>query len=88
MLHMSHYLTEVQEAEYETMFDFYVNQLGFEYITGDYETIKAYVEQINAEHNLNIIIEGLKLGNQCIIYLNERAKEGYCEPIASYKQVL
>lgn len=88
MLHMSHYLTEVQEAEYETMFDFYVNQLGFEYITGDYETIKSYVEQINAEHNLNIIIEGLKLGNQCIIYLNERAKEGYCEPIASYKKVL
>ena len=50
--------------------------------------MKGYLEQLNAEGKLNVIIEGLKLGNQCILYLNEHAEEGYCEPLSSYKKVL
>ena len=88
MIKMSHYFTDVQAEEYETMFAFYVTQLGFDYIVCDYDAMKGYLEQLNAEGKLNVIIEGLKIGNQCVLYLNEHAEEGYCEPLSSYKKVL
>lgn len=89
MTNMSHYFTEVGEAEYNAMFDFYVKQLGFDYMECDYATMKDYMAQQYEAQQLDIIIEGLKLGNQCIVFINnERKTEGYHGATDSYKQVL
>lgn len=53
--------------EYNTVFDFYVNQLGLEYVSGDLRKINTYLNLAN-EQDLKIV-EKLKCGKAYVIYI-------------------
>lgn len=69
MVDMNHYVTDVTNDEYDTMYDFYVKQLDFEYVTGDYESIQNYIDILKAAGRLDEIIEGLKCGDSYVVYI-------------------
>ncbi|OEK58933.1 hypothetical protein [Staphylococcus equorum] len=71
MVKMNNYFTDVNLEEYDTMFDFYVQELEFNYIVGNYSKITSYLNQLEAEGNLQEIIEGLKCNDLYILYINK-----------------
>ena len=53
--------------EYNTVFDFYVNQLGLEYVSGDLRKINTYLNIANKQ-DLKIV-EKIKCGKAYVIYI-------------------
>ncbi|MGP5096197.1 hypothetical protein [Staphylococcus equorum] len=71
MVKLDNYFTDVNLEEYDAMYDFYVEELDFNYIVGNYSKITSYLNQLKAEGNLQEIIEGLKYNDLYILYINK-----------------
>lgn len=71
MVKLDNYFTDVNLEEYDAMYDFYVEELDFNYIVGNYSKITSYLNQLKAEGNLQEIIEGLKYNDLYILYINQ-----------------
>lgn len=61
---------EVVPEEYKTMFEFYVKQLQFGYVTGNLTQINQCVKELNVRNETYQIIEGLKCGGHYILYMD------------------
>lgn len=59
---------KVQREEYETMFDFYVNQLGFQYIKVEENEVKRTHDLLSDEQT---VIERVQCGNDLMIYIDD-----------------
>lgn len=61
---------EVIKEEYTNLFEFYVNFLGFQYLTGDEHQIKAVLNDLDIRNEKYTLIEGLKCGSDYILYMD------------------
>ncbi|RIM88987.1 hypothetical protein BU107_04490 [Staphylococcus xylosus] len=61
---------EIVPEEYETMFDFYINQLEFQYVKGSLIEVKQRVNELYANGVSFNIIECLKCGKDYILYMD------------------
>lgn len=68
------HFTDVVADEYTTVFDFYVNQLQFQYFKGNPTQIKQCLNDLDAKGENYSIIEGLKCGLDYIIYMDRGIK--------------
>lgn len=59
---------KVQREEYETMFDFYVNQLGFQYIKVEENEVKRTHDLLSDKQT---VIERVQCGNDLMIYFDD-----------------
>lgn len=64
------HFTEVVTQEYTNVFDFYVNYLQFQYLTGNATQIKQCLDELDARGETYYIVEGLKCGCDYILYMN------------------
>lgn len=64
------HFNEVVEAEYKNVFDFYVNHLQFQYLTGNVMQIKQSLNELDARGEKYYVIEALKCGSDYIIYMD------------------
>lgn len=65
----THFIVVVPE-EYETMFEFYINQLEFQYVKGSLTEVNQRLNELNADGVSFNIIEGLKCGKDYILYMD------------------
>lgn len=70
MMNYDKYFIEVVADEYETMFEFYVNQLQYRYVTGSLIQINKCMDELNARNETYHIIEGLKCGGNYTLYMD------------------
>lgn len=68
------HFTDVVTEEYTTIFDFYINQLQFQYFKGNTTQIKQYLNDLEARSEKYHIIEALKCGHDYIIYMDRGIK--------------
>lgn len=66
---------EVVADEYKTMFDFYANQLQFKYVKGNLVQMQQCMDELNTRNETYQIIEGLKCGNDYVLYIGEHSTE-------------
>lgn len=68
------HFTEVIEAEYKNVFDFYVNHLQFQYLTGNAIQINQCLNELDTRGEKYYIIEALKCESDYIIYMDRGIK--------------
>ncbi|MGJ7589350.1 hypothetical protein [Staphylococcus shinii] len=73
MIKTANYFTEVNFEEYQTMYEFYVTELGFYCLSGDYATVLHFMDLLQSEGKLHTVIEGLKCGDDYSIYTDGEA---------------
>lgn len=64
------YFKEVISEEYKNVFDFYVNHLQFQYITGHENHINHCLNELDARGESYTVIETLKCGSDHILYID------------------
>jgi len=61
----------VIEDEYNTVFEFYVYQLGFQYIKGNIAQINRHIHSLENSGQAYKVIDKVKCGNDLIVYTDE-----------------
>lgn len=62
----------VIEDECNTVFEFYVYQMGFQYIKGNIAQINNHVHSLESNGQTYKVIDKVKCGNDLIVYTDEK----------------